>query len=59
MMQPGSDKTATEWLEMSSLAVGLAYPAEASIVIELAKKMEELRAAFDAQASRRDGYIRF
>jgi hypothetical protein len=44
---------------MASLAVDLACPAEASIIIELAKKMEELRVAFDAPASRRDGYIRF
>lgn len=58
MMQPGSDQTATarlvmSRLGMSSLAVGLAYLAEASIIIELAKKMEELRVAFDASASRR------
>lgn len=37
MMQPGSDKTATE-LEMSSLAVDLDCPAEAPIIIELVQE---------------------
>lgn len=41
---------------------GCRLGAEASItmkMIELAKKMEELRVAFVAPASRRGGYIRF
>jgi hypothetical protein len=59
MMQPGLNQTATERLEMSSLTINLTSQAEASIIIELAKRMEELRAAFDAPASRRGGYIRF